>query len=44
MDLNEFYEDLKSEIHIKKGKVLGFSNTVIFDGSQKKPFELFEKR
>ena len=44
VDLNEFYEDLKSEIHIKKGKVLGFSNTVIFDGSQKKPFELFEKK
>lgn len=44
VDLNEFYDELKSEIYVKKGNVLGFSNTVIFDGSQKKPFDLFEKK
>lgn len=43
-DLNHFYDELKSEIYVKKGNVLGFSNIVIFDGSQNKPFELFEKK
>ena len=43
-DLNSFYDEVKSEIVVKAGNVLGFSNTVIFDGSQNKPFELFEKK
>ena len=43
-DLNEFYDDSKAEIVVKAGQVLAFSNTVIFDGSQDKPYELFEKR
>lgn len=43
-DLNSFYDEVKSEITVKSGNVLGFSNTVIFDGSQNKPFELFEKK
>ena len=43
-DLNEFYNESKADITIKKGQVLGFSNTVVFDGSQEKPFDLFEKR
>lgn len=43
-DLNLFYNDVKSDIYVKKGNVLAFSNTVIFDGSQNKPFELFEKK
>ena len=42
-DLNPFYDDIKSDITIAPGNVLGFSNTVIFDGSQQKPFDLFEK-
>ena len=42
-DLNPFYDDIKSDINIAPGNVLGFSNTVIFDGSQQKPFDLFEK-
>ena len=42
-DINEFYEESKDEIVIYSGQVLGFSNTVIFDGSQEKPYELFEK-
>lgn len=43
-DLNQFYDEIKSDIHIKRGNALGFSNTVIFDGSQKKPLQLFEKK
>lgn len=43
-DLNSFYDDVKSEIFVAAGNVLGFSNTVIFDGRQNKPFELFEKK
>lgn len=43
-DLSEFYKDFKNDIVIQKHSILGFSNVVIFDGSQKKPFELFEKR
>ena len=30
--------------YIQTGNVLGFSNTVIFDGSQNKPFDLFERK
>lgn len=43
-DLNSFYDDVKEEISVVAGNALGFSNTVIFDGSQNKPFELFEKK
>ena len=42
-DLNPFYDDIKPDINIAPGNVLGFSNTVIFDGNQQKPFDLFEK-
>lgn len=42
-DLNPFYDEMKADILISPGNVLGFSNTVIFDGSQQKPFDLFEK-
>lgn len=43
-DLNSFYNDMKAEITVQAGNALGFSNTVIFDGSQNKPFDLFEKK
>lgn len=43
-DLNAYYDDMKSGIMIPAGKALGFSGTVILDGSQKKPYELFEKK
>lgn len=43
-DLNTFYDEIKNEIAVVAGNALGFSNTVIFDGSQNKPFELFEKK
>lgn len=43
-DLNDFYKELKQEIQVKTGMVLGFSNTVIFDGSQRKPYDLFERK
>ena len=44
VDLNEFYDELKSEIYVKKGNVLGFSNKVIFYVIQKKQLDLFEKK
>lgn len=43
-DLSEFYRDFKNEIIIPKSSILGFSNVVVFDGSQKKPLDLFEKK
>lgn len=43
-DLNEFYQEIKQEIQVQPGMVLGFSNTVIFDGSQQKPYDLFERK
>jgi len=41
---HNFYQDIKHNIQIQPGMVLGFSNTVIFHGSQKKPYDLFEKK
>lgn len=43
-DLNSFYNEFKDEIVISKNSILGFSNVVTFDGSQRKPFDLFEKK
>lgn len=43
-DLNAFYDAIKDDIQVKAGNVLAFSNTVIFDGEQNKPYDLFEKQ
>lgn len=43
-DLSSFYEEFKDEIDVPKNSILGFSNSVIFDGSTNKPLELFEKK
>lgn len=43
-DLNDFYKELKQDIQVQPGMVLGFSNIVIFDGSQQKPYDLFERK
>lgn len=43
-DLSEFYYQFRSEINVPKYSLLGYSNVVVFNGSIKKPFELFEKR
>lgn len=43
-DLTSFYDDFKRDIFVDKHAVLGLSNVVIFDGSNKKPFEIFEKK
>lgn len=43
-DLSPFYDAVKDEIHVAKYAMLGFSNCVIFEGSNNKPLELFEKR
>ncbi|SHJ59078.1 hypothetical protein SAMN02745248_00492 [Hathewaya proteolytica DSM 3090] len=43
-DINCFYDEYKDNIVVNAGMALGFSNTILFDGSQNKPFDLFEKR
>lgn len=43
-DLSSFYEAFKDEIYVPKNSILGFSNSVVFDGSTNKPLELFEKK
>src|SRR5690606_28368468 len=43
-DLNTFYDQLKDQIILPKNTILGFSNTEIFDGSNAKPLDLFEKK
>ena len=43
-DLTDFYRGIKAKISIDKHCLLGLSNIVIFDGSMRKPFDIFEKR
>lgn len=43
-DLNDFYKQFKEELKVEKFSLLGYSNVVRFNGSIKKPFELFEKK
>ena len=43
-DLDHFYDEFRSEVEVPKNAILGFSNSVIFNGSNNKPLELFEKR
>lgn len=43
-DLSSFYEALKDEIIVPKNAILGFSNSVTFEGSSRKPLDLFEKK
>ncbi|MFS0689949.1 hypothetical protein AB1K89_12020 [Sporosarcina sp. 179-K 8C2 HS] len=43
-DVNDFYREFKDDIVVPKHALLGFSNTVIFEGSSTKPFDLFERK
>lgn len=43
-DLSAFYQQFKEEISVPQFALLGYSNVIVFDGSIKKPFDLFEKR
>lgn len=43
-DLSSFYKEFKGDIIVSKNSILGFSNTVVFDGSNEKPLDLFEKK
>ena len=43
-DLSSFYDEFKNEIDVPKNSILGFSNSVVFEGSNNKPLELFEKK
>ena len=41
---NIFYGSIKDQINVPRHSILGFSNSVMFDGSTAKPLELFEKK
>lgn len=43
-ELNKFYNEYKDKIIVEPGMALGFSDIITFDGSQKKPFDLFERK
>ncbi len=43
-DLIPFYSDIKSDLIVAKFSVLALSDIVLFDGSNKKPFEIFERK
>ena len=43
-DISDFYKEFSREIVVDKGMALGFSNIIIFDGSQRNPYDLFEKK
>jgi len=43
-DLSSFYSTFKDEIVVPKHAILGFSNSVIFEGSDRKSVDLFEKK
>ncbi len=43
-DLDEFYTSFKDEIIVPQHSILGFSNIVLFDGSDRNPLTLFEKK
>lgn len=43
-ELSPFYQSFKNEIEVSKNGLLGFSNIIIFDGSTKNSFEIFEKK
>jgi hypothetical protein len=44
LDLNEFYNDIRSDVFVPAHGVMGLSNIVLYDGNNKKPFDLFEKK
>lgn len=43
-ELNSFYTSFRKEIVVPKYSILGFSNSVVFEGSNSKPLDLFEKK
>lgn len=43
-DLNSFYQEFREAITVPRHALLGFSNTVIFEGSSTKPFDLFQRK
>lgn len=44
LDLNEFYNDIRKDVFVPAHSVMGLSNIVLYDGNNKKPFDLFEKK
>ncbi|MDV6378872.1 hypothetical protein ORD22_11660 [Sporosarcina sp. GW1-11] len=43
-DINSFFQEFREDIVVSRHAILGFSNTVIFEGSSAKPFDLFERK
>ncbi len=42
-DLNEFYDQYKEEIHIKRNSLLGYSDESTLEGNEAKPLDIFEQ-
>ncbi|WKK69968.1 hypothetical protein [Brochothrix thermosphacta] len=42
-DLSFFYQEYKGEIEVKRHSLLGYSDEVVFEGSDVKPLEIFEQ-
>ena len=42
-DLSNFYAPYKSDIRLKRHTLLGYSNEVVFEGSEVKPLDIFEQ-
>src|SRR5690625_3744982 len=43
-DLNNFYLQFKDQMDVEEYSLLGYSNVVVFEGSIKEPFKLFERK
>ncbi len=43
-DLSVFYDALKSDLKINKHTLLGYSNLVVYEGSENKPLQIFERK
>lgn len=43
-ELNDFYEEIRDDITIERNNLVGYSNLVVFEGSENKPLELIERK
>lgn len=43
-ELNDFYEEIRDHITIERNNLVGYSNLVVFEGSENKPLELIERK
>lgn len=43
-DLSSFYSGFKNDITVQKNSLLGYSNYVVYEGSENKPLQIIERR